>query len=255
MTCTKNTMHLLTNGEIYMLVAIVVTGPSVALTTASSSPDVDLKETHFDYFPLNHVQFTEDVLMEVSARSQIECSKKCVETEGCVMCTFHSSPQGPPGHCRLHSQLQTAADGKQSMPGARSLVLRRCDGGYVRACDYCQTAVVRWANYTAAVQDCADTQGRLITAKSFAELDCVRFPLKKSGIGMTWLGADDMQEPGVFRWQDGTLLPNDSPLWNTGEPRKSVPGGNCVFFYTIRPRLLAFQCQVGLMFTCQKDLM
>ncbi|KAL8598502.1 hypothetical protein ACOMHN_051290 [Nucella lapillus] len=89
--------------------------------------------------------------MEVSARSRIECSKKCAETKGGVMCTFQSSLQGPPGHCRLHSQLQTASDDKQSMSGAKSMARRSpCDGGYVPACDRYLKAVKTRMNYTTA---------------------------------------------------------------------------------------------------------
>ncbi|KAL8625963.1 hypothetical protein ACOMHN_012556 [Nucella lapillus] len=121
MTCTKNIQHLPTGSKIQLLMMVIMTTPLLALTTNSSSPLLHLKETSFDRRLPNDVLFTEDVLMEVSARSRIECSKKCAETEGCVMCTCHSSPQGPPGHCRNHSQLQTAADGKQSMPGAKSV--------------------------------------------------------------------------------------------------------------------------------------
>ncbi|KAL8625962.1 hypothetical protein ACOMHN_012554 [Nucella lapillus] len=122
----KNRMqHLLTCSQIQFLILVVMTGPLLA-SSPEACRDRDIstlsqRHMYFDHLPLNDVQFTEDVLMEVSARSRIECNKKCMETKGCVMCTFHSSPQGPPGHCRLHSQLQTAADGKQSMPGAKSV--------------------------------------------------------------------------------------------------------------------------------------
>ncbi|KAL8625903.1 hypothetical protein ACOMHN_012495 [Nucella lapillus] len=167
--------NLLTILEIQLLMVIVMTGSLLAQTTNSSSSDPDLKETVLGRLPLNDVQFTEDVLLDVSARSRIECSKKCVETEGCVMCTFPSSPQGPPGHCRLHSQLQTAADGKQSMPGAKSLARRRtCNGSYVLLCDRCLKAGDGEVKYTTARQDCTDTQGGLAGGNSPEELDCIR---------------------------------------------------------------------------------
>ncbi|KAL8625899.1 hypothetical protein ACOMHN_012491 [Nucella lapillus] len=172
MACAKTTQDFLTSSEIFLLMLMLMTmaGPLLA-----SSPDPPQRNTSFTCLPQNDVLFTEDVLMEVSARSRIECSKKCVEIEGCVICTFHSSPQGPPGHCRLHSQLQTAADGKQSMPGAKSLALRRyCDGGYVPACDRCLKAVKREVKYLTARQDCTDTQGRLVLVKSPEDTACIR---------------------------------------------------------------------------------
>ncbi|KAL8575742.1 hypothetical protein ACOMHN_055931 [Nucella lapillus] len=172
MTAMKNMQHLFTSSEIPLLILVVLAGPLLA-----SSPGPHLNETYFDHLPLDDVLFTEDVLMEVSARSRIECSQKCMETEGCVICTFHSSPQGPPGHCRLHSQLQTATDGKQSMPGARSMARRRPrDGGYVPACDRRLKVVKKWpgVKYTTARQNCTDMQGHLVMAKSSAELQCIR---------------------------------------------------------------------------------
>ncbi|KAL8558600.1 hypothetical protein ACOMHN_046318 [Nucella lapillus] len=167
----------------------------------ASTPGPNLKGTIFDLLPLNDVLFTEDVLMEVSARSRIECSKKCAETKGCVMCTFHSSLQGPPGHCRLHSQLQTASDDKQSMSGAKSMARRSpCDGGYVPACDRYLKAVKTRMNYTTARQDCRCFQGSLAMAKSSAEIGCLRSFASNKNLGWTWVGADDKDQAGVFKW-------------------------------------------------------
>ncbi|KAL8595385.1 hypothetical protein ACOMHN_024084 [Nucella lapillus] len=123
MACTKNMQHLLTGSAIQLLMVVIMTTPLLALTTNSSSYYPHLKETFFHLLPLDDVLFTEDVLMEVSAWSQIQCSKKCLDTEECEMFTFHSNPQGPPGHCRLHSQEKTADDAKQSMPGAKSVAV------------------------------------------------------------------------------------------------------------------------------------
>ncbi|KAL8568574.1 hypothetical protein ACOMHN_058510 [Nucella lapillus] len=124
MTCMKNMQHLLTSSQIQFLIFVVLAGPLLA-----SSPDPPQRDTSFTRFPLNDVLFTKDVLMEVSARSRIECSKKCMETEGCVMCTFHSSPQGPPGYCRLHSQLKTASICEKLTTEAKTLVTQcyQCD--------------------------------------------------------------------------------------------------------------------------------
>ncbi|KAL8568564.1 hypothetical protein ACOMHN_058501 [Nucella lapillus] len=162
-------LHLLTSSQIQLLILVVLAGPLLA-----SSPDPPQRDTSFTRLALHDVLFTEDVLMEVSARSRIECSQKCMETEGCVMCTFYTSPQGPPGHCRLHSQLQTAADGKQSMPGAKTLARRIvCDGDYELKCGHCLMAWVAKKDYWQAKDDCISKQGRLMTAKTAADVDCL----------------------------------------------------------------------------------
>ncbi|KAL8625958.1 hypothetical protein ACOMHN_012550 [Nucella lapillus] len=222
----------------------------------ASSPQPDLKETPFDRLPLNNVQFTNDVLMEVSARSRIECSKKCAETEGCVMCTFHSSPQGPPGHCRLHSQLQTAAGGNQRMPGAKSVALRRhCDGGYVLACGRCLKGVKRKVVYTTAKQDCTDMQGHLVVIKSHEELKCIFSFVKEHGFDRTRVGADDKEEAGVFKWNDKTPLPHISPLWGNGQPNDSPRGNVCVHLKPSATGLFDRDCDTPYQYMCEKETM
>ncbi|KAL8600237.1 hypothetical protein ACOMHN_040698 [Nucella lapillus] len=109
---------------------------------------------------------------------------------------------------------------------------RPCDGGYVPACERCLKAVTTLVAYTTARQDCTDMQGHLVRAAASAQRDCVWAFVKTNGLGCTWVGADAMKEAGVFRWNDGTLLPDDSPLWASGQPAKANPSGDCV---TIRP--------------------
>ncbi|KAL8567268.1 hypothetical protein ACOMHN_023311 [Nucella lapillus] len=234
MAAVKNMQHLLTSREIQLLMVVaVMTGP-----LSASSPGPHMKETSFDHLPLNGVLFTEDVCMEVSARSRIECSQKCAETQGCAMWTFHARPQRTPGHCRLHSRLHTAADVKKSEPGAKTRRRRSCAGGYVPACGRCLKAGQRKATYTSARQACTDEQGHLAKATSSALLGCLLSFVKNSGLDWTWLGADDMEEAGVFRWKYGTPLPESSPLWKSGEPGKANSGRDCVDIHPVADNLL-----------------
>ncbi|KAL8625979.1 hypothetical protein ACOMHN_012571 [Nucella lapillus] len=231
-------------------------GALLTLAASASSPHPSQRETSFDRRLPNDVLFTEDVLMEVSARSRIECSKKCAGTEGCVMCTFHSSPQGPPGHCRLHSQLQTAADGKQSMPGAKSVVRRpNCDGdrGYVLACDTCLNLVNIWVNYTTATEACSELQGRLAMVTSPEHLDCIWTYTNSTGLARAWVGADDKQKAGTFWWTDGTVLPDNSPLWTTRElePDKAASGNDSVYIFSDCPGLYDRPCWMSHQYLCQ----
>ncbi|KAL8578995.1 hypothetical protein ACOMHN_001957 [Nucella lapillus] len=307
MTSMKSTPPLLTSRErlIVLVMVLVMAGPLRA-----SSPDPHLRETSFTRLPLNDALFTEDVLMEVSARSRIDCSKKCVETEGCMMCTFRSSYGDPPGYCRLHSQLQTAADGKQSMPGAKSTACTQSSGGghvspcngrlvggrakvnYTTAGQQCSAVILKYipiyqytnvvvlaartnpsgggyvsacnrrlvggmakVDYTTAQQQCRDLQGHLATANTTAEVDCLLAFANNNNLTSTytWLGADDRQEAGVFRWADGSLLPNDSPLWGTGEPKKGSPGKDCVSIVYSHSHIWASTDGQTYHYICEKD--
>ncbi|KAL8625966.1 hypothetical protein ACOMHN_012558 [Nucella lapillus] len=135
---------------------------------------------------------------------------------------------------------------------------RHCDGGYVLACDRCLKAVNRKVNYTTARQHCTDMQGHLVMAKSSRELNCLRSFARTKKLHRTWVGADDMEEAGVFRWTDGTLLPDNSSLWTESEPEPdhTNPGGDTVYFFSYEfaglfDRLYWDTHQ----FMCQKDIM
>ncbi|KAL8618424.1 hypothetical protein ACOMHN_050192 [Nucella lapillus] len=107
--------------EMIVLVLVVVgAGPLRALTAQPSGPVVRMKETSFSRLALTDLLFTQDVLLEGRAMSRVDCSKKCVDTWGCVMTTFHPSPQGPPHHCRLYSKLHQATHPSCHVAGADS---------------------------------------------------------------------------------------------------------------------------------------
>ncbi|KAL8602579.1 hypothetical protein ACOMHN_017552 [Nucella lapillus] len=117
MACTKNAEHLFASSAFPLLMLLVLAG-----SLRASSPGAGLRETSLRRLPPDDVLYTEDLLLETSARSRIECSIACAETEGCAMGTFLSRPPGgSPGHCRLHSRRQSAADGMRSWPRARSV--------------------------------------------------------------------------------------------------------------------------------------
>ncbi|XP_076437613.1 C-type lectin mosGCTL-7-like [Babylonia areolata] len=82
------------------------------------------------------------------------------------------------------------------------------------------------------------SQENLMAVKTARQLDCVLCYLEKLGEiderrvtgvtdGFVWLGADDLAEEGKFVWDDGTPLPQDSPLWRENEP-SGLTGEHCV---------------------------
>ncbi|KAL8618418.1 hypothetical protein ACOMHN_050186 [Nucella lapillus] len=103
-----------------VVLVVVGAGPLWALTAQPSGPAVPMKEAHFSRLVLTDLLFTQDVLLEGRAISRVDCCKKCVDTRGCVMTTFHPSPQDPPHHCRLYSTLHQATHPSRHVAGAKS---------------------------------------------------------------------------------------------------------------------------------------
>ncbi|KAL8618432.1 hypothetical protein ACOMHN_050200 [Nucella lapillus] len=87
-------------------------------------------------------------------------------------------------------------------------------------------------------------------------LDGLRDHLNDGRLARAWVGGDDLEVAGVFRWKDGTLLPDDSPLW-TGdelEPDHQRRGGDCVYLYYSNPGLYDRPCSLNQQqYMCQKD--
>ncbi|KAL8569567.1 hypothetical protein ACOMHN_044705 [Nucella lapillus] len=231
----------------------------------SSAIGSNLRETLLTRLPLGDVLFTEDVLREVSAWSQVDCSKKCAETEGCVMCTFHSSPQGPPGHCRLHSQRKTAADGKKIASGASSFALpaspspkctttpATCDEGYFANCGMCLLSLEDELTNTAAQNYCGQLDGaQLVMPKTLADLMCVKSFMILKGQYHSWVGANDTSSAGSFHWADGTPLPDSSSLWES-RPSGSTSLAQCGFLdQNSQSKLMSINCDSTYRFVCQR---
>ncbi|KAL8578999.1 hypothetical protein ACOMHN_001961 [Nucella lapillus] len=233
-------------------------GQLPVVSTKESGPQT--KSKTLTALPLNDFLFTEDVLLEVSAWSRIDCSKKCVETEGCGMCTFRSSHGDPPGYCRLHSQLHNSTDQWKIASGAKSLALYwSCAEGYEMRCGRCLRVVHRNVSYTDAQQGCRDSnQGQLVMPKTFAEVYCAHMFMMENGVYKPWIGASDLKSPGAFRWNDGTPLPDNSSLWNKDDdpdPEKANPGRDCVYMFADRSLIFDYHCSARRSYVCQKDLM
>ncbi|XP_076437612.1 lectin-like [Babylonia areolata] len=72
--------------------------------------------------------------------------------------------------------------------------------------------------------------------------------------GFVWLGADDLAEEGKFVWDDGTTLPQDSPLWRENEP-SGLTGEHCVSLDVQEGRYFDHHCGVTThRAVCQADI-
>ncbi|XP_076454769.1 uncharacterized protein LOC143289612 [Babylonia areolata] len=248
-------------GEMPLLLVLLTAGQSFAPSSGSSASGFINNVVFARTQSVDDVLFTEDVVADVAARSRIECSKQCVQTRGCVMCTFHHSAQASPGgsggECRMFGKKHTAIqEGQKAAPGAMSFVRLPCPPGYVQRCGRCLHAVKRDLVYTAAQQQCRATDGgRLVMPRTAWAVGCVLQFMIENGMMVSFVGADDLEDPGLFRWNDGTALPDDSPLWDkaAGEPEKPYPGNNCVRMYYRRQKVFDGSCQDRRQSICEKD--
>jgi len=140
----------------------------------------------------------------------------------------------PPGHVEIAGDCD---DGKSSVfPGADEL----CDGvdndcdlkvdehsaANSGACNGCKTVVAEDHVYyfcpdedeqSSAVAWCAKRGAQLVSINSEDEFALVWSQIK-SQAGDFWIGADDMEEEGVYVWADGTPLSDEDPRWAVDEP-------------------------------------
>ncbi|KAL8602131.1 hypothetical protein ACOMHN_007400 [Nucella lapillus] len=230
----KNLQRIRLSNQILLLVFLCV------VEINSSSIDAHLKETTFERLALCDVVFTEDVLLEMSARSRIDCCKKCVESKGCVMWTFHSGLQSPPSLCRVHSRLQNVSDPRMNVSGAESFCLSGVfDAGLL----------TMWA----AQNQCGQLgSGHLVMPKTLLDLVCVTDFMPMAGAFVTWVGADDLTDRGQFLWNDGSPVSSPSDLWKEGQTPAVSDGPQCVMMQ-LGEKLKAVSCNGTLMsFLCQK---
>ncbi|KAM6986178.1 C-type lectin domain family 6 member A-like [Aplochiton taeniatus] len=71
-------------------------------------------------------------------------------------------------------------------------------------------------------QDCRDRGADLVIINSRQEQDFIH-TFKKS----FWIGLSDSEEEGIWKWVDGTRLPEEHQFWSSGEPN-GKKRENCV---------------------------
>ncbi|RUS81615.1 hypothetical protein EGW08_010628 [Elysia chlorotica] len=105
--------------------------------------------------------------------------------------------------------------------------IRTCPEGWTINLDnmYCYKKFETRRVFKGAVEDCAANSGILATAYDAKEQAFVS-SLKGSG-KYIWLGLDDIEVEGTFKWADGSLLAYTN--WNTVEPNNAGKNGeDCV---------------------------
>ncbi|XP_025091659.1 C-type lectin domain family 4 member F-like isoform X2 [Pomacea canaliculata] len=104
----------------------------------------------------------------------------------------------------------------RATPGVQCLLKT----GYVWYLETCFKLSTREENYTTAKAKCEADGAHLYDVKSpILDEERIRFAIKQAGLPLyidIWLGGNDLEVEGDYRWSDGTPLSSSSKLWDTG---------------------------------------
>ncbi|XP_025091642.1 C-type lectin domain family 4 member F-like [Pomacea canaliculata] len=107
--------------------------------------------------------------------------------------------------------------------------------GYVWYQRTCLKLSTRQVDYVTAKVNCEADGAHLYDIKSpVLDEERVRFAIKQSGLSRDidiWLGGNDLEIEGDYRWSDGTPLSSSFKLWETGQPSDSDETINIIVTY------------------------
>ncbi|PVD31936.1 hypothetical protein C0Q70_07362 [Pomacea canaliculata] len=132
--------------------------------------------------------------------------------------------------------------------------------GYVWYQRTCLKLSTRKENYTTAKADCEADGAHLYDVKSpVLDKQRVRFAIKQAGSPLSigiWLGGNDLEVEGDYRWSDGTPLSSSSKLWATGQPNDNSGRQDCIYLYVTDLHFLLYGdvCLFHRRYLCQYDL-
>ncbi|KAL8569569.1 hypothetical protein ACOMHN_044707 [Nucella lapillus] len=124
------------------------------------------------------------------------------------------------------------------------------------SCGRCMRAATQTLTYADAENQCSLlNQGQLVMPKTTEDLVCLQLFLQSINVLYSWVGLDDKEQPTVFKWKDGTVLPDSSLLWRKQslEPENVNPGADCARARSEFANLYDGPCTAKYAFVCQSS--
>merc|ERR1719204_1987927 len=114
--------------------------------------------------------------------------------------------------------LSTTAQGSTTA-GVSTTSLGSCEEGWSQSGSQCYKLVKTKVNYPTAVDACAAYgEGGLLAAPNTAEvLELLSSTLNSEAVDDFWVGIDDIDEEGVFRFSDGTTFTKTGGEWGADD--------------------------------------
>ena len=103
-----------------------------------------------------------------------------------------------------------------------------CDEGWEKHNNHCYHWVTEKMNWTRAEDFCQEEGGHLASVPSNETMDFVIAGSASRGLKHIWLGGNDIEEEGVWKWTDCT--PWELTFFSPGEPNNSGGQEHCLHF-------------------------
>ncbi|XP_025091665.1 collectin-10-like [Pomacea canaliculata] len=144
----------------------------------------------------------------------------------------------------------------------RLIIKAQCllKAGYMWYLGTCLKLSTKEVNYVTAKVNCQADGAHLYDIKSpVLDEERVRFAVKQAGLSLSihiWLGGNDLEVEGDYRWSDGTPLSSSSKLWATGQPDDGDGGQDCIFLYVTYLKFVLYDdgCSFHMHYLCQYDV-
>ncbi|KAK7484327.1 hypothetical protein BaRGS_00024452, partial [Batillaria attramentaria] len=81
----------------------------------------DVRQTLFSNIA-DDVMFDECLINSMTARSELDCARRCSSDPNCMTFTFTKG--SPTGTCRLHPHVMASQSARSAAPGARSYTVK-----------------------------------------------------------------------------------------------------------------------------------
>ncbi|PVD31934.1 hypothetical protein C0Q70_07360 [Pomacea canaliculata] len=124
----------------------------------------------------------------------------------------------------------------------------------------CLKLSTRQVDYTTAKANC-EADGAHLYAVRYPVLDeeRVSFAIKRRGLSLDidiWVGGNDLEFEGDYRWSDGTPLSSSSKLWETGQPSDNDKSENCIALSVTKLKFVLrdYRCSYQMGYLCQYDV-
>ncbi|PVD31935.1 hypothetical protein C0Q70_07361 [Pomacea canaliculata] len=181
-----------------------------------TSKELQLNQTNFSYQVENIV-----TRLDKDGGIELKLTKASDQVKDLQKRTEEISEATDKHQSQLEKQItELAAEGKTGLSGECLLKT-----GYVWYQRTCLKLSTRQVDYVTAKVNCEADGAHLYDIKSpVLDEERVRFAIKQSGLSRDidiWLGGNDLEIEGDYRWSDGTPLSSSFKLWETGQPSDS----------------------------------